>query len=329
MNRPSHERRWCFGSAIVVASAAYLFGCSAARTAGDASGSGPTGTATAASSPTGLPAAIPAACRDTTAWHPALKAEALASADDALALVEAWTGAVAEPARTALRKELRNQQMWRIVRNLLIGGNLHNFGTFTLPEVRTADGRPLRVFRTGFTPDPGLPGSCVRSLLDAGSVRHIVNLYAGPMVTQDLEAAERKAVEGVGGTYDTARDAPDAGNWREDLHEQGDLQAAHRAVAALIQRAILRPGGAPPRGNIHIHCGGGMHRTGMVVGVLQRCLGHASDAEVEVAYKHHVGWRSAQDPGGFEAENLTFIRSFDCALLGTSAVPTVGSGGAH
>lgn len=281
--------------------------------------------ATAVRPAEGVPSAIAAACRDATAWHPALKAEAQASADDALALVEARTGPVAEPARAALRKELRNQQMWRIVRNLLIGGNLHNFGTFTLPSVQTADGRPLRVFRTGFTPDPGAPGSCVRALLDAGEVRHIVNLYAGPMVTQDLEAAERRAVETAGGTYDTARDAADAQNWREDLHEQGDLRAAQLAVAALIRRSILRPDGAAPRGNIHVHCGGGMHRTGMVVGVLQRCLGGASTAEVEAAYKHHVGWRSPEVPGGYEAENVTFIQTFDCNLLRDAAPAAAGT----
>ena len=258
---------------------------------------------------------VTAACRDATAWHPALKAEAQDSADDALALVEARSGPVAEPARTALRKELRNQQMWRIVRNLLLGGQLHNYGTFALPTVRKADGQPLRVFRTGFTPTPGDPGSCVRALLDAGGVRHIVNLYAGPMVTQDLESAERAAVERAGGTYDTARDAADAQHWREDLHEQGDMAAAQQAVAGLIRRSILRPGGAAPRGNVHVNCGGGMHRTGMVVGVLQRCLGQASAADVEAAYKHHVAWRTAAEPGGFEPENLQFIMSFDCKLL--------------
>lgn len=278
------------------------------------------GAATSAErSPPSAPAAteIPAACRDATAWHPALREEADAAAVAALAVFQAHGGTIPTERAAALHKALRGELQWRIVRNLLLGARLHNAGAVTLAGARDASGQPLRVFRTGFTDAPGAPGSCLAALLDQGGVRHIVNLYAGPMPTQDLEDAERQAVTARGGTYLNARDVPAMSGWRESLHDGGDRAAAMQAVAAIIRGGVLRPQGAPPRGAVQIHCGGGMHRTGMVVGVLQRCLGGASPAAVEAAYKHHVAYRDADAPGGFEQPNLDFILQFDCGLLRT------------
>ncbi len=278
-----------------------------------------------------LPLSITAACRDVTAWHPALREAADAAAVAALARVQARTGDLAAETRTALQRDLRHDLMWHIVRGLLLGANLHNHGVVDLPGVQTANGDALRLHRTGFTPAPGAAGSCVRALIEHGGVRHIVNLYAGPMPTSDLDAAERAAIAAVGGSYYTARDDASAQSWREDLHDDAAFAAAEAAVARLIRRAVLRPGGELPRGALHIHCGGGMHRTGMVVGVLQRCLGGANDATVESAYRHHVGWQSDAEPGGFERGNLDFIQRFRCELLRSDAptqAPADATGGA-
>ena len=35
--------------------------------------------------------------------------------------------------------------------------------------------------------------------------------------------------------------------------------------AQIINELILSPEGAPLQGNIHLHCGGGMHRSGMIM----------------------------------------------------------------
>ncbi|HAN30712.1 MAG TPA: hypothetical protein DCQ06_03870, partial [Myxococcales bacterium] len=89
---------------------------------------------------------------------------------------------------------------------------------------------------------------------------------------------------------------------------------AHRLVAAQI-KTLLRPGGKVPRGHLHVHCGGGMHRTSMFVGVIERCINASSVSDVIERYRQHVGWTDATHPGGFEAQNVDFIESFPCELL--------------
>src|SRR5207244_9516797 len=90
---------------------------------------------------------------------------------------------------------------------------------------------------------------------------------------------------------------------------------AMHSVARLIKEQILLPNGAPPRGNIHVHCGGGMHRTGMIIGILERCVNHEPPDVIDAHYKHHVAWHSDAQPGGYEPGNLQLIRDFDCSLL--------------
>lgn len=262
-------------------------------------------------------------CNARQVWSTFLGAEATAAAAEAVEVLRRAGVALPEAALAPARKPLRKVMMWRLVRALIIAGDNNNFGVVPLPALRTAAGRPVLLFRSGMTPRPEEGDSCFASLVGRGGVRHVVNLYAGPMVTADLERAERKALQAGGGRYFLAREAPPAMSaWRDTLrHATGpdDRKAAMVAVAKLINEQILRPQGAAPVGNIHVHCGGGMHRTGMVVGIVDRCLNRTPMAVLAADYKRHVGWRSAAQPGGFEADNLRFIAAFDCGLLATAA----------
>ena len=65
-------------------------------------------------------------------------------------------------------------------------------------------------------------------------------------------------------------------------------------------------------GAVYIHCYGGHHRTGVVYGVLQKCIGKMSVEDVINEYKCHIGYESAKKPGGFHADNETLIREFPC-----------------
>jgi hypothetical protein len=256
-------------------------------------------------------------CQADNSWSTTLRGDARFTADQILDELARLGVQLPSDQLKEARKRIIEAVFWRVILTQIVEGRLHNLGASALPGITLADGRPALLFRTGFSADPGDPGSCVQSLLDAG-VRHIVNLYAGPMPTQGLEEAEKRAVEARGGSYFSARSDPQAGNWREDIRESDGpeaRQAAYRAVAELIRNHILRPGGAAPRGHVQLHCGGGMHRTGMVVGVIERCLAGLPSQEVAERYKRHVGWRSEAQPGGFEAANLSFIEGFDCALL--------------
>ena len=89
-----------------------------------------------------------------------------------------------------------------------------------------------------------------------------------------------------------------------------------KQVAKAIRTRILHPqGNGAPAGNVYFHCGGGMHRSGMIFGILRRCINNDPMDVIEAEYKRHTAYRSPEKPGGFEPLNLRFIREFDCGLL--------------
>jgi hypothetical protein len=267
-------------------------------------------------------------CNTENRWGKTIRADAQAGAEDVMALLGPHTAGLAPEAREALSKEVRDVVMWRMIRAVLVEGDNNNLGVVPLKgrTWRDAAGKehPVLLFRSGVTPNPDTAGSCFQSLLGAGGVRHVVNLFDGAMPVADLVAAEGKAAAAHGATYRTATDEG-YGPWRDILRKHMD-DPEKRAVAMdglsrLIREQILNPDGAAPKGNVHVHCGGGMHRTGMVVGVIERCINGAPPQVVEAGYKRHVGYRDAEHPGGFEEGNLRVIREFDCGLLTPVAKP--------
>ncbi len=267
-------------------------------------------------------------CNRENRWADTLRQEAREGAAELMSLM-APSPALWQEGADALQRRLQAVLRWRMVRAVLIGGNNNNLGAFVLRGRSWVDGagkrRPVLIFRSGLTPDPAAPESCFRSLLTAGGVRHVVNLFDGEIPARDLLAAESRAAAGAGASYSTATDDPATGYgpWRDQLRSQYDdaeqRRQASRAVARLIREQILLPRGAPPAGNIHLHCDGGMHRTGMIAGVIERCLGREPLDVVEAHYRYHVGYRDPAHPGGLEEGNLRFIREFDCGLLGPEA----------
>lgn len=267
-------------------------------------------------------------CNTENRWGKTIRADAQAGADEVLALLGPQTAGLAPEAREALSKQVRDVVMWRMIRAVLVEGDNNNFGVVPLKgrTWRDAAGQahPLLLFRTGVTPNPDAPGSCFQSLLEAGGVRHVVNLFDGAMPVADLVEAESKAAVAHGATHRTATDEG-YGPWRDILRKHMDdpekRKTAMDGLARLVSEQILNPDGAPPKGNLHVHCGGGMHRTGMVVGVIERCVNGAPPEVVEAGYKRHVGYRDAEHPGGFEEGNLRVIREFDCGLLTPGTTP--------
>lgn len=267
------------------------------------------------------------ACSGEQTWDPELRGRAKALARDLVEDVRKAGLDVPKASREALYDRFVERVFWRMVRETIVEGGQHNLGAVALKGRKTADGKPLVVFRTGLTAAPNEDGSCVDSLVEQG-VRHIVDLYAGPIPTADLSEGEEERVQGAGGTYYSARGTGgDASHWRDLLRDADKADAAgtdgaatrlraSQALAQIIRTQILEPGGAAPRGHVQVHCGGGMHRTGMLMGVLERCVNGAQPEVIERHYKRHVGWRSDAEPGGFEDENLRFIAGFDCGLLG-------------
>ena len=85
---------------------------------------------------------------------------------------------------------------------------------------------------------------------------------------------------------------------------------------ALFQRVaeIVRLIEAAP-GDVMIHCFGGMHRTGVVFGVMQKCLNRVPIEQVLDEYRCHTDWKSAERPGGASQDNEMALREFPCELL--------------
>lgn len=222
--------------------------------------------------------------------------------------------------KNSIEDILEDHIMWAMVRAVLIDSDNNNFGAIVLKGRYWTDaaGRKhlLTIFRSAFTPSPDDPGSCYYSLLECGNVRHVINLYDGEMDVSGLVMAEKRTAEKFGATYLKASDHG-YGGWRDKVRKNPDpgsqRDAAKRMVISLIKEQILRPGGKSPRGNILIHCGGGMHRTGMIIGILQRAINNISMEDIRKEYTYHVGYRGSDRPGGFEEENLDFIKIFSAS----------------
>lgn len=261
----------------------------------------------------------PITCNGKQFWNATLRVESKQSAEEMLAELKRLGIEIPADKSEAARKAMTEILFWRQVRTTLIDGNYNNLGAIAIAGGKTADGKPLYLMRMGFTPQPQLPDSCFQSLVRAAQIRHVVNLYQGPIPTDDLEQGETATIAAVGGTYSSARDpAQNSANWREDLRQEDDAAAKNQAmqvVAHIINDLLLRPEGHAPKGNLLVHCGGGMHRTGMVVGVIERCVNRADPLQVAAHYKRHVAYRNQQDLGGFEQRNLDFIEHFDCSLI--------------
>ena len=221
-----------------------------------------------------------------------------------------------------LFEKLEDHVMWAMVRGVLIEGNNNNIGAIILKGYYWTDknGRkqPLTIFRTAFTPFPKDKSSCFRSLLENGKVKHVINLYDGDMNLNDLIKEEKEASKESGASYVRTADL-NYGHWRGTIRkhpEKGpELTRATNSVVRLIKEQIFNPQGKTPRGNILIHCGGGMHRTGMIIGILMRIINNNSKKLIIDTYKYHTGYRNKQITGGFEQGNLDFIFNFDPKLL--------------
>ncbi len=193
----------------------------------------------------------------------------------------------------------------------------HNLGVIALRGHQGPGGEPMLVYRSGVMTDLTRSGSCLRTLLGAGGVKHVVNLYAGRFPLHSFIEDEAKIARQVGVSHHSEPRA--AKSWRELIHDEkhylANRGAAMEQVAALIHKTILQPQGVAPKGNILLHCGGGMHRTGMVYGVLRRCINGEAMPVIEADYKAHTAYTDAKRVGGYEPLNLRFIADFDCSLL--------------
>jgi hypothetical protein len=261
-------------------------------------------------------------CNTSVRWEPSLNLYARRAVKG---IAEIWK---VSPDDEARRRAIHHV-LGFLVRSYFDQTMQHNLGVMTLEGMTYRDPtgrrRPLLIFRSGLTisepPDGATcaaPSRCFESLIAHGGVRHVVNLYGGTFPLHDIVAAERKRSAELGVTFFDAAKEPGL-TFRKLVEREPDyrqnLRIAMERLAELIREHLLRPGGRPPRGNLYIHCGGGMHRSGMLFGVLRRCVNRDPFSVIEAEYRRHTHFRSDARPGGFEPLNLRFIKEFDCGLL--------------
>ncbi len=155
-----------------------------------------------------------------------------------------------------------------------------------------------------------------------------MNLYDGQVPLQDLIEGEAAVAEELGASYVNLAEVEHGfGGWRSvvdnDESTPEQIAEAEQTVARLIREQILRPGGEAPRGNLYFHCGGGMHRSAMIMGVLRRCIGQEPMEAIVDSMRYHAAYDTEERPGGFEESNQRFVEGFNCDLLeDSSPAPT-------
>lgn len=160
---------------------------------------------------------------------------------------------------------------------------------------------PKQVFRASIL---ARNPACLEQLVKRGGVRTIVNLYSGDLIPESaLAAEEADAFVRFGGlSYIRMLGLSDYPTPTESI---ADIQARIASAIELIRAAP---------GNVLVHCVGGIHRTGEVYGVLQKCFNHLSMEAIANEYVQHAGGATDGNPE-YRAVDVDIIRSFDCGHL--------------
>lgn len=146
--------------------------------------------------------------------------------------------------------------------------------------------------------------ACLDGLVKERNVRSVVNLYRGGLQSHiKLAEEEAKAFESFGG-----RAYIQVLNYDYSLEDQ-TKESLFQRVAEIVRLVETAPG------DVMIHCFGGMHRTGVLFGVMQKCLNHVPIEQVLAEYRCHTDWNSSERPGGAREENETALREFPCEFL--------------
>ncbi|MGY6214214.1 hypothetical protein ACW73L_03540 [Methylolobus aquaticus] len=146
--------------------------------------------------------------------------------------------------------------------------------------------------------------ACLEQLVKRHGVRTIVNLYSGDLIAEGaLAAEEADAFTRFGGlSYIRILGLSDYPTPTESI---ADIKARIASAIELIRAAP---------GNVLVHCVGGIHRTGEVYGVLQKCFNRVPVETIRREYVYHAGGATEGNPE-YRGVDVDIIRSFDCRRL--------------
>ncbi|MEE2959237.1 MAG: tyrosine-protein phosphatase [Myxococcota bacterium] len=214
----------------------------------------------------------------------------------------------------ALRGKAKHTLIGHFVRVLFETKRDDNVGAVVLKGYE----KPVVLFRSGTLVGSDTPKSSLKNLINKGNVSNVVNLYAGHFPLHDLIAQEAEICGTMDVGHHNERLANPPRQWRKLLDDEQTFEANKEKAMNIVSHVIkdiLMPQNEVPKGNILVHCGGGMHRTGMIVGIIRRYCNNDSMEDIVADYKRHVAWRSKDDQGGYEDLNIRFIKEFDLSVL--------------
>jgi protein-tyrosine phosphatase len=176
-----------------------------------------------------------------------------------------------------------------------------NFGSAV---VQTGEKSEKELYRSSFT---NKSPACLENLVKKRKVTTIINLYSGEIPNNiQMTQEESSLFQKFGGkqylrilNYDYRM---------PDSSAQNAIYEKAREVITLVRHAP---------DNVLMHCYGGQHRTGIIFGIIQKCLNHAPIEDVIAEYRCHTAYENEKKPGGSKAENEKAIREFPCESLGT------------
>ncbi|MFM7578954.1 MAG: tyrosine-protein phosphatase [Microcystaceae cyanobacterium] len=147
---------------------------------------------------------------------------------------------------------------------------------------------------------------CLQQLVKEKGVKTIVNLYSGNLINEDqLANQERDFFQKLGGdNYLHILNFSDS----PDPNKNQTLATIKDRIAQIIQAIAASPG------NIYVHCVGGIHRTGEVYGILQKCVNRVPMAQVLADYEKHAGG-TRQNNREYRPANVEILQTFDCQRL--------------
>lgn len=179
-----------------------------------------------------------------------------------------------------------------------LGGSLFNF-----PK-----GAKKVVYRSSFL--SGQP-QCVSDLVKDKNVQSVVMLYSGDNSTYKSMLAKETDLFQASGAISYLRvldyDIPDT-----DATEGLDRKVVEKifpTVTNIVKEISTLPG------NVLIHCYGGMHRTGILYGVMQKCLNKLPIDLIIDEYRCHTAWQSPEKPGLAWKAHEDIFREFPCEML--------------
>lgn len=159
------------------------------------------------------------------------------------------------------------------------------------------------LYRSSFLAGP-IGKVCLNHLVKKKNVRNIFNLYNGSFKSAVyLREAEKRYFYRVKG--------------KKYIHiEDFEYKLKHQTKEELFTKIsnIINSIADTP-GNSVLHCYGGVHRTGVLYGVLQKCVNGLKIEQVIKEYRCHAAYKNKDDEGGRNPLNEKIIREFPCKIL--------------